>query len=77
MTFNANKSVDIKTVSVDTSPDKTARIMNYINTVKNPYSFRVGDTPVNVRYGGSGTIQGLFTSYVRGKYTGKNEGSML
>ena len=45
--------VDIKSITVDCSQSTHHRTLQYINDVRNPYLFKVGDTVVQVKYGGA------------------------
>ena len=47
---NKDDLVDIRSVVVDTSLPPEQRMMDYLEKIKNPYCFRVGDVVVNVAY---------------------------
>ena len=42
--------VDIRDVVIDKTLPKEARIASYLEQIKNPYCFRVGNAKVNVSY---------------------------
>ena len=42
--------VDIRDVVIDKTLPKEARIASYLEQIKNPYCFRVGNVKVNVSY---------------------------
>lgn len=44
--------VDIRNVKVDPTKSEQERIRSFIEQVKNPYCFRVGDVKVRVMYAG-------------------------
>ena len=44
--------VDIRVVKVDQTQPPEERIRSYVQQVKNPYCFRVGDVKVHVAYAG-------------------------
>ena len=46
--------VDIRTVSVDKTLPREARIAEFINQIKNPYRFRCGKFIVTAKYADSG-----------------------
>ncbi len=52
--------VDIRQVHVDTALPQQERIRSFIEQVKDPYHFRVGDVVVNVSYTGGGTLNDRF-----------------
>ena len=47
-----NTLVDIRNVKVDPTKSEQERIRSFIEQVKNPYCFRVGDVKVRVTYAG-------------------------
>lgn len=60
--------VDIRDVKIDTSLPVPERIKSYIEQVKNPYYFRVGDVAVHISYSENGpslqeVIQGYLTTF--------------
>lgn len=56
--------VDIRDVKIDTSLPVPERIKSYLDQVKNPYYFRVGDVAVHVCYTENGpTLQDLLEGY--------------
>lgn len=48
--LNISELVDIREVKIDKSKPQLIRIISYINQVKNPYCFRVGNSKVRVSY---------------------------
>ena len=58
--------VDIRNVKIDTTLPIPERIQSYIEQVKNPYYFRVGDVAVHVSYSENGpTLQEILEGYLR------------
>ena len=58
--------VDIRDVKIDTSLPVPERIKSYLEQVKNPYYFRVGDVAVHVCYAENGpTLQEVMEGYNR------------
>ena len=55
--------VDIRDVKLDSSLGQAERIQSFLQQIKNPYCFRVGDVVVNVAYteGASG-VQNKFAT---------------
>lgn len=51
----SNDLVDIRDVCIDSDLPQQERIKAFIEQVKNPYCFRVGDVTVNVSYAQNGT----------------------
>ena len=49
-----NDLVDIRTVRIDTSRPVHERILSFMAQIRNPYLFRVGDTPVKVEFNEEG-----------------------
>lgn len=47
---NANDLVDIRTVSVDRTLPKEARITEYVRQIKNPYHYRCGEFTIIERH---------------------------
>ncbi len=57
--------VDIRTVVIDTSRPIPERIASYLEQIKNPYIFKVGNTVVRVRYKENGpTLQECFENMI-------------
>lgn len=53
--------VDLRDVKIDPALSQEERIRSFIEQVKNPYRFKVGDVVVNVSYsGGSATLNDRF-----------------
>ena len=62
---NKANLIDIKKINIDITQDKITRTLEYANAVGNPYLFRVGDTPVQVKYSsGNKTMQDSFINYL-------------
>ena len=43
--------VDLRDITIDTEKPVTQRVQDFIEQVKNPYIFKVGDITVKVNYG--------------------------
>lgn len=53
--------VDIRDVKLDSSMKQADRVRSFIQQVKNPYRFKVGDVVVNVAYtNGGATLNECF-----------------
>lgn len=53
--------VDIRDVKLDSSMEQADRVRYFIQQVKNPYRFKVGDVVVNVAYtNGGATLNECF-----------------
>ena len=53
--------VDIRDVNLDSSMEQADRVRSFIQQVKNPYRFKVGDVVVNVAYtNGGATLNECF-----------------
>ena len=50
--LDKSKLVDIRDVKIDGKKPYLIRIISYINQVRNPYCYRVGDVVVRVSYAG-------------------------
>ena len=64
---NLDKSelVDIRDVKIDSKKLYLIRIISYINQVRNPYCYRVGDVVVRVSYAGEDkTFTDSFTEMI-------------
>lgn len=64
---NLDKSelVDIRDVKIDRKKPYLIRIISYINQVRNPYCYRVGDVVVRVSYAGKDkTFTDSFTEMI-------------
>ena len=56
--------VDIRTVHIDTSKPVLERILSFMVQIKNPYLFKVGDTPVKVEFDDDGpSLQKLLETF--------------
>jgi hypothetical protein len=53
-TANPNILVDIRTVSVDKTLPREARIAEFIRQIKDPYRFKCGKFTVTAKYADSG-----------------------
>ena len=54
--------VDIRDVKLDSSMEQADRVKSFIQQVKNPYRFKVGDVVVNVAYtNGGATLNECFS----------------
>ena len=53
--------LDIRDVKLDSSMEQADRVRSFIQQVKNPYRFKVGDVVVNVAYtNGGATLNECF-----------------
>ena len=53
--------VDIRDLKLDSSMEQADRVRSFIQQVKNPYRFKVGDVVVNVAYtNGGATLNECF-----------------
>ena len=53
--------VDIRDVKLDSSMEQADRVRSFLQPVKNPYRFKVGDVVVNVAYtNGGATLNECF-----------------
>ncbi len=48
---DVNSLADLKNISIDIKKSGNERIISFVEQVKNPYLFKVGDTVVKVVYG--------------------------
>lgn len=51
LSCDVNALTDLKSISIDREKPKSERIKSFVEQVKNPYLFKVGDTVVKVAYG--------------------------
>lgn len=49
-TCNKSELVDIRDVKIDTSKSQIERLISFIDAIKNPYLFKVGDVAVKVKF---------------------------
>lgn len=52
--------VDIQNVQIDTSLSERERIRSFVEQVRNPYRFKVGNVVVNILYKGQETLNERF-----------------
>ena len=52
--INSDSLVDIRTVKVDKTLPRDARIAEFIKQIKNPYRFKCGKFTVNAKFAESG-----------------------
>lgn len=52
---NIDDLVDIRDVKVDNNKSKIEKLMDFIDKIKNPYMFKVGDTVVKVKFSENNT----------------------
>ena len=63
--LDKSKLVDIRDVKIDGKKPYLIRIISYINQVRNPYCYRVGDVVVRVSYAGEDkTFTDSFTEMI-------------
>lgn len=53
--------VDIRDVRIDAALPQEEKIRSFIEQIKDPYRFKVGDVVVNVSYSGKATLNDRFT----------------
>ena len=58
--LSAPQLVDIQNVQIDTSLSENERIRSFVEQVRDPYRFKVGDVVVNVLYKGQKTLNERF-----------------
>ena len=64
-TVDPETLVDIRTIHIDENLPKEERIRQYLEQVKNPYCFRVGDVVVKCSYSNDGvTLKDCFEQLV-------------
>lgn len=55
---------DIREIRIDTTKDKTTRMREFIQAVKNPYCFRCGNTIIKVSFNREGeSFQNILQEY--------------
>ena len=65
-TVNPDTLVDIRDIEVDHSLPKEARILNFIEKIKNPYCFKHGKVVVKIGFADTeDTFENKFESYLR------------
>lgn len=63
--LDKSELVDIRDVKIDSKKPYLIRIISYINQVRNPYCYRVGDVVVRVSYAGKDkTFTDSFTEMI-------------
>lgn len=58
--LSATPLVDIQNVQIDTSLSEKERIRSFVEQIRDPYRFKVGDVVVNVLYKGQETLNERF-----------------
>lgn len=58
--LSAPQLVDIQNVQIDTSLSENERSRSFVEQVRDPYRFKVGDVVVNVLYKGQETLNERF-----------------
>lgn len=58
--LSAQPLVDIQNVQIDASLSENERIRSFVEQIRNPYRFKVGDVVVNVLYKGQETLNERF-----------------
>ena len=59
---DAASLVDLRDIRIDTGKPLAERVPAYLEQVKNPYLFKVGDIVVKVNYDGGRTLSDSLTS---------------
>lgn len=49
-TCNKDELVDIRDIKIDTNKSQVERLISFIDAIKNPYLFKVGDVAVKVKF---------------------------
>ena len=63
--LDKSELVDIRDVKIDSKKPYLIRVISYINQVRNPYCYRVGDVVVRVSYAGKDkTFTDSFTEMI-------------
>ena len=63
--IDISELVDIRDVKIDKNKPYPIRIISYINQIKHPYCFRVGDVKVRVSYAGKDdSLNDSFTALI-------------
>ena len=63
--LDKSELVDIRDVKIDSKKPYLIRIISYINQVRNPYCYRIGDVVVRVSYAGKDkTFTDSFTEMI-------------
>lgn len=66
--YDINDLIDISQIEIDNSKQVHERICDFIDKVKNPYIFKVGKTPVRVRFAENGpTLNECLIKLLTGK----------
>jgi len=66
MAANANRLIDIRTVSVDRTLPREARIAEFVRQIKNPYRFKCGKFTVTAKYADNGlTLEDCLMQMIR------------
>ncbi len=64
-TIDKNELVDIRTVQVDKDAPFEERLQQFMEQIKNPYAFRVGDVAVKLEFAENGkTLREAIVSYL-------------
>lgn len=61
-TFNINDFTDLKELSIDNTKNKTERLKQFAQEVKNPYMVRVGDILIKIEFAGGKTFSDALTT---------------
>ena len=63
-TIDIHQLADIRDIQIDITKDKDTRIREFIQAVKNPYSFRCGNTVIKVSFSKEGeSFQNILQEY--------------
>ena len=54
--IDRNTLVNVEDIKIDPSLSEDEKMISYLEQVKNPYCFLVGDTPVRVRFNPNGKL---------------------
>lgn len=60
-TCDKKSLIDIRDIKIDTSQPTHSRMVSFVEQIRNPYLFKVGDTVVKVDYEGGKEFSEVFT----------------
>ena len=69
LTVDKEELVDIKDISIDSTLPYELRILNYIEQIKNPYCYKMGDVVVKIEFDESEnalTFEECINNYIKG-----------
>lgn len=69
ITVDKEELVDIKDINIDSTLPYELRILNYIEQIKNPYCYKIGDVVVKIEFDESEnalTFEECINNYIKG-----------